>query len=125
MPVINFNGVNKVMFANSEISKVYCGSQLVWEKKEREESYREIYTSHLTKEIILSNQRIEFAIDGQKVIKIDDVVKVVIGGRVTIPRSDIHSIYKISGNTTIISLKQNSGYSGAFYVFESIEIYLK
>ena len=31
MPVINFNGIGKIMYANSEISKVYCGSQLVWE----------------------------------------------------------------------------------------------
>lgn len=33
LPTINFSGVNKVMFANSEISKVYCGSGLVWERK--------------------------------------------------------------------------------------------
>lgn len=33
LPVINFSGVNKVMFANSEIGKVYCGSELIWERK--------------------------------------------------------------------------------------------
>lgn len=33
LPTINFNGVNKVMFANTEYSKIYCGSELVWERR--------------------------------------------------------------------------------------------
>lgn len=124
MPVVNFSGVKKIIYSGQEMSKVYCGSQLVWERKKIEESYREIYTSHLTKEAVLSNRRIEFAIKGPKFINIDDVVKVVIGGRVTIPRSDISAIDNSSGVCTIY-LTQNGGYSGTVYVFESIEIYLK
>lgn len=123
MPVVNFSGVSKAIFDNTEYNKIYCGSELVWERKAIEESYREIYTSHLTKETILSNRFIEFARNGQKVINIDDVVKVVIGGRVTIPRSDIYVISNRETHT--MRLMSNSNYSGKFYVFESIEIYLK
>ena len=44
VPVINFNGVSKVMFANTEYSKVYCGSKLVWERKAMSNSIV-LYTS--------------------------------------------------------------------------------
>lgn len=123
VPVINFNGVSKVIYSGQEMSKVYCGSELVWERKKVEESYREIYTSHLTKEAVLSNRLIEFARNGQKVLNADDIVKVVIGGRVTISGSDIYHISNYE--THEMSIKRNSGYSGTVYVFESIEIYLK
>lgn len=33
MPVVNFSDVNKIIYSGQEMSKVYCGSQLVWERK--------------------------------------------------------------------------------------------
>lgn len=126
LPTINFSGVNKFIYSGQEMSKVYCGSQLVWEKKEREESYREIYTSHLTKEAGPSDRNLMFAKVGQRVIDIDDIVKVVIGERMTIPRNSIGSLY----NQEVYQMRLNSsisglGYNEAFYIFESVEIYLK
>lgn len=108
------------------MSKVYCGSELVWERKATEEPYREIYTSHLTKEAGPSDQFLVFARVGQRVIDVDDVVKVVIGERMTIPRNSIRSFdnresYQMYLNSSISGL----GYNETFYIFESVEIYLK
>ena len=126
LPTINFNGVNKVIYSGQEMSKVYCGSDLLWERKATEEPYREIYTSHLTKEAGPSDQFLVFARVGQRVIDIDDIVKVVIGERVTIPRNSIRSF--VSYETHRIYLDSSIsglGYNETFYIFESVEIYLK
>ena len=109
------------------MSKVYCGSELVWERKATEEPYREIYTSHLTRQAEAHHAYLEFARNGQKVIDVDDIVKVVVGGEVTIPRSKIHVISNTATHSLYLTSTINSalGYSGTFFVFDSVEIYLK
>ena len=44
VPTINFSGVNKVIYSGQEMIKVYCGSQLVWERKAMSNSIT-LYTS--------------------------------------------------------------------------------
>lgn len=76
LPTINFNGVNKVMFANSEISKVYCGSGLVWERKAMSNSIT-LYTS---RQLSMYSDSLYFEKVDPRITK-DNIKKIVLMGK--------------------------------------------
>lgn len=71
MPIINFNGVNKIIYSGQEMNKIYCGSQLVWERKK---ILHNMNTTALTSNLksgwyidAIENPRTIFDYDGDRV----------------------------------------------------------
>ena len=73
LPVINFSGVNEVIYSGQEMSKVYCGSELVWERKAMSNSIV-LYTS---RQLSMYSDSLFFEKVDQRITK-DNIKKIVL-----------------------------------------------
>lgn len=125
LPTINFNGVNKVMFANSEISKVYCGDDLVWEKKDMSNRIV-MYTGSV---IGRFSKRLYFYSSIDPRISESNIDKIVIMERYTIDGSYVKEVVRRPDDRDIIEFKDTltalTGLSSNLEPGSKIEIYLK
>lgn len=124
MPVINFNGVNKVMFANSEISKVYCGSGLVWEKKVNSK----LIVMRIERQASMYSSSFEFtSLDPR--ISASNIDKIVLMEKYTIKGSDVTAVIRSQYNKPRIEFKSDinslTGFDGFIQAGAKLEVYLK
>lgn len=116
MPVINFNGIGKVMYANSEISKVYCGSQLVWEKAR--------YVIAKTRDSLRSGERFLYLRKSDEIRESLRIYKIEIGGEAIIGDFKTESRYDDYNYEQYyrIDLKNNV-FSKIIYSGTSVKLY--
>ena len=124
MPVINFNGVNKVMFANTEYSKVYCGSELVWERK----ANSNLIVMYIERQASMYSSSFEFtSIDPR--ISASNIDKIVLMEKYTIKGSDVIDVVRSTYNKPRIDFKSDinslTGFDGFIPAGAKLEVYLK
>ena len=124
VPVINFNGVNKVMFANTEYSKVYCGSELVWERK----ANSNLIVMYIERQASMYSSSFEFtSIDPR--ISASNIDKIVLMEKYTIKGSDVIDVVRSTYNKPRIDFKSDinslTGFDGFIPAGAKLEVYLK
>ena len=124
LPTINFGGVSKVMFANTEYSKVYCGSQLVWEKKVNSK----LIVMRIARQASMYSSGFEFTeIDPR--ISASNIDKIVLMEKYTIKGSDVTAVIRNQYNKPRIEFKSDinslTGFDGFIQAGAKLEVYLK
>ena len=124
MPVINFNGVNKVMFANTEYSKIYCGSELVWEKK----ANSNLIVMYIERQVSMYSSSFEFTeIDSR--ISTGNIDRIVLMEKYTIKGSNVADVVRSQYNKPRIEFTSDinalTGFDGFIQAGAKFEVYLK
>ena len=124
LPTINFSGVNKVIYSGQEMSKVYCGSQLVWEKKVNSK----LIVMRIERQASMYSSRFEFTeIDPR--ISTGNIDKVVLMEKYTIKGSDVTAVIRNQYSKPRIEFKSDinslTGFDGFIQAGAKLEVYLK
>ena len=124
LPVINFSGVNKVIYSGQEMSKVYCGSQLVWEKKVNSK----LIVMRIERQASMYSSSFEFTeIDPR--ISTGNIDKIVLMEKYTIKGSDVTVVIRTQYNKPKIKFKSDinslTGFDGFIQAGAKLEVYLK
>lgn len=124
LPTINFSGVNKVIYSGQEMSKVYCGSQLVWEKKVNSK----LIVMRIERQASMYSSSFEFTeIDPR--ISTGNIDKVVLMEKYTIKGSDVTAVIRNQYNKPRIEFKSDinslTGFDGFIQAGAKLEVYLK
>ena len=124
LPVINFNGVSKVIYSGQEMSKVYCGSQLVWEKKVNSK----LIVMRIERQASMYSSSFEFTeIDSR--ISTGNIDRIVLMEKYTIKGSDVTAVIRSQYNKPRIEFKSDinslTGFDGFIQAGAKLEIYLK
>lgn len=124
LPTINFSGVNKVIYSGQEMSKVYCGSQLVWEKKVNSK----LIVMRIERQASMYSSSFEFTeIDPR--ISTGNIDKIVLMEKYTIKGSDVTAVIRNQYNKPRIEFKSDinslTGFDGFIQAGAKLEVYLK
>lgn len=124
MPVINFNGVNKVIYSGQEMNKVYCGSELVWEKK----ANSNLIVMYIERQASMYSSGFEFTeIDSR--ISTGNIDRIVLMEKYTIKGSDVTAVIRGQYNKPRIEFKSDinslTGFDGFIQAGAKLELYLK
>ena len=123
VPVINFNGVNKVIYSGQEMSKVYCGNELVWEKKAMSNSIT-LYTS---RQLSMYSESLFFEKVDQRITK-DNIKKIVLMDKYEIQGDKVSRVFRstspqridfTSDFNTLVGINELIPYKA------KVEVYLK
>ena len=123
LPTINFNGVNKVIYSGQEMNKVYCGNELVWERKAMSNSIV-LYTS---RQLSMYSKHLAFEKFDQRITK-DNIKKIVLMDKYEIQGD---KVYRVDRNTSPKEIYFTSdfntlvGIDGLIPHKAKVEIYLK
>lgn len=112
------------MFANTEYSKVYCGSELVWEKK----ANSNLIVMYIERQASMYSSSFEFtSIDPR--ISASNIDKIVLMEKYTIKGSDVTGVVRGTYNKPRIDFKSDinslTGFDGFIQAGAKLEIYLK
>ena len=124
LPTINFSGVNKVIYSGQEMSKVYCGSDLLWEKKVNSK----LIVMRIERQASMYSSSFEFTeIDPR--ISTGNIDKVVLMEKYTIKGSDVTAVIRNQYNKPRIEFKSDinslTGFDGFIQAGAKLEVYLK
>ena len=124
MPVINFNGVSKVIYSGQEMSKVYCGSELVWERKVNSK----LIVMRTERQASMYSSSFEFTeIDSR--ISTGNIDRIVLMEKYTIKGSDVTAVIRGQYVKPRIEFKSDinslTGFDGFIQAGAKLEIYLK
>ena len=116
LPTINFSGVNKVIYSGQEMSKVYCGSELVWEKAR--------YVIAKTRDSLRSGERFLYLHKSDEIRESLRIYKIEIGGEAIIGDFKAESRYDDYNYEQYyrIDLKSNV-FSKIIYSGTSVKLY--
>ena len=112
------------MFDNTEYSKVYCGSQLVWEKKVNSK----LIVMRIERQASMYSSSFEFTeIDPR--ISTGNIDKIVLMEKYTIKGSDVTAVIRNQYNKPRIEFKSDinslTGFDGFIQAGAKLEVYLK
>ena len=124
LPVINFNGIGKVIYSGQEMIKVYCGSQLVWERKVNSK----LIVMRIERQASMYSSSFEFTeIDSR--ISTGNIDRIVLMEKYTIKGSDVTAVIRGQYNKPRIEFKSDinslTGFDGFIQAGAKLEIYLK
>ena len=124
LPTINFSGVNKVIYSGQEMIKVYCGSQLVWERKVNSK----LIVMRIERQASMYSSSFEFTeIDSR--ISTGNIDRIVLMEKYTIKGSDVTAVIRGQYNKPRIEFKSDinslTGFDGFIQAGAKLEIYLK
>lgn len=124
VPVINFNGVSKVIYSGQEMSKVYCGSELVWERKVNSK----LIVMRTERQASMYSSSFEFTeIDSR--ISTGNIDRIVLMEKYTIKGSDVTAVIRGQYVKPRIEFKSDinslTGFDGFIQAGAKLEIYLK
>ena len=88
LPTINFSGVNKVIYSGQEMSKVYCGIDLLWERKAMSNSIT-LYTS---RQLSMYSETLYFEKVDQRITK-DNIYKIVLMDKYEIQGDKVSRVF--------------------------------
>ena len=123
LPTINFSDVNKVIYSGQEMSKVYCGNELVWEKKAMSNSIT-LYTS---RQLSMYSESLYFEKIDQRITK-DNIKKIVLMDKYEIQGDKVSRVFRdtspqridfTSDFNTLVGINEFIPYNA------KVEIYLK
>lgn len=124
LPTINFNGVNKVIYSGQEMSKVYCGSELVWEKK----ANSNLIVMYIERQASMYSSSFEFTSMDPR-ISASNIDKIVLMEKYTIKGSNVDYVVRSQYSKPRIGFTSDinslTGFDGFIQAGAKFEVYLK